>query len=225
MFNFHHQRIETWNQPHLQPHILQQYADSIHARGAPLDNCFGFIDGTLCKINRPKIDQRVVYNGHKRIHALKFQSLVLPNGIIDNLRGPYEGRRHDSTMLFQTGLLQQLMVHAHYNANPLCIYGDPAYPLTIHLQSPFRGVNLTANQKAYNKAMSEWRVSVEWLFGNIKNFFRFIDYHKMLKIGLSAVGKFFLVSGLLQNAHTCLYGNLVSEYFNMQPPTLEDYFQ
>lgn len=73
--------------------------------------------------------------------------------------------------------------------------------------------------------MSEVRISVEWLFGNIKNYFKFIDFSKMLKIGLSAVGKQFLVCGLLQNAHTCLYSNVVSEYFDMQPPSLEDYFQ
>lgn len=31
---------------------------------------------------------RVVYNGHKRVHALKFQSVALPNGIIRNMYGP-----------------------------------------------------------------------------------------------------------------------------------------
>jgi hypothetical protein len=32
--------------------------------------------------------QRIVYNGHKRVHALKYQSLALPNGLIANLFGP-----------------------------------------------------------------------------------------------------------------------------------------
>ena len=32
--------------------------------------------------------QRVMYNGHKRVHAIKFHSLVLPNGLIANLYGP-----------------------------------------------------------------------------------------------------------------------------------------
>ena len=32
--------------------------------------------------------QRIMYNGHKRVHALKFQSLALPNGLIGNLYGP-----------------------------------------------------------------------------------------------------------------------------------------
>ena len=29
-----------------------------------------------------------VYNGHKRVHALKFQSVALLNGIIANMYGP-----------------------------------------------------------------------------------------------------------------------------------------
>ena len=33
----------------------------------------------------------VVYIGHKRVHALKFQSLALPNGIIANTYGPVGG--------------------------------------------------------------------------------------------------------------------------------------
>ena len=31
---------------------------------------------------------RVVYNGHKRVHSLKFQSVVVPNGLIAHLYGP-----------------------------------------------------------------------------------------------------------------------------------------
>lgn len=84
-------RLSSWNQPFLNPRALEYYAQSIHSRGAPLENCFGFVDGTLCKIARPKKNQREVYNGHKRVHALKFQSVVLPNGLTANLNGPYEG--------------------------------------------------------------------------------------------------------------------------------------
>ena len=54
--------------------------------GAPLENCFGFIDGTVRPICRPGQNQRVVYNGHKRVHALKFQSVALPNCIIGNIQ-------------------------------------------------------------------------------------------------------------------------------------------
>ena len=42
-------------------------------KGAPLDCCWGFIDGTARPIARPKRHQKVMYSGHKRIHCLKFQ--------------------------------------------------------------------------------------------------------------------------------------------------------
>ena len=29
-----------------------------------------------------------LYNGHKRVHGLNFQSIALPNGLIGNIFGP-----------------------------------------------------------------------------------------------------------------------------------------
>lgn len=51
--------------------------------------------------------------------------------------------------------------------------------------------------KAYNTAMSAVRSSVEWLFGDIINYFKFLDFKKSLKIGLSSIGKMYIVSALL----------------------------
>ena len=65
------------------------------------------------KIARPKNNQREVYNGRKRAHTLRVQNVVLPNGLIANLNGPYEGRRHDDTMLYAgSGLLRDLLLVA-----------------------------------------------------------------------------------------------------------------
>ena len=83
----HSHRIIDWNPAVLNPGALQTYAQVISQRGSPLKNRFGFVDGTVRPIARPDNNQRVVYNGHKRVHALKFQSLALPNGLIGNLYG------------------------------------------------------------------------------------------------------------------------------------------
>ena len=107
----------------------------------------------------------------------------------------------------------------------MCVYGDPAYPLRIHLQAPYRQGCLTQQMEDYNKALSAVRVSVELLFRDIINSFKFLDYKKNLKIGLSSVGKMYIVCALLRNAVTCLYGNQTSEFFDLEPPTLEEYFQ
>jgi len=74
-------------------------------------------------------------------------------------------------------------------------------------------------------AMSSVRVSVEWLFGDIVDYFKFLDFKRNLKIGMSSIGKLYLVSALLQNAVTCLYGNNTSKFFDLQPPSLQYYFQ
>ena len=72
--------------------------------------------------------------------------------------------------------------------------------------------------------MSTVRSSVEWIFGDIVNYFKFLDFKKNLKIGLSAVGKMYVTCALMQNAHSILYGSVTSEHFGLNPPTLEEYF-
>ena len=88
IFHNHSHRIVQWNNNILNPPALQNYALAISQKGAALNNCFGFIDGTVRPISRPGEHQRLVNNGHKRVHALKFQSLALPNGLIGHLFGP-----------------------------------------------------------------------------------------------------------------------------------------
>lgn len=89
VYNNHRFRLQNWNQPFLSPQSLVTYANAIHHKGSPLVTCFGFIDGTVRPICRPSVNQRIVYNGHKRLHALKFQSICVPNGLIANLSGPW----------------------------------------------------------------------------------------------------------------------------------------
>jgi hypothetical protein len=50
-------------------------------------------------------------NGHKRVHGLKFQSIVIPNGLISHLYGPIERRRHDAGMLRESNVLAQMANH------------------------------------------------------------------------------------------------------------------
>ena len=60
IFNEHGHFISHWNHTLLSPEYLQRYADSIAAKGAASQNCFGFVDGTVRPICRLKHNQRVV---------------------------------------------------------------------------------------------------------------------------------------------------------------------
>ena len=121
-----------------------------------------------------------MYNGHKKVHSIKFQSIATPNGLIAILYGPVEGKRDGSAMLVQSQVLNQLQCFLfNPHGDILCVYGDPAYPLRRQLQCPFRGARLTNIQKAWNKSMSQVRVSVEWLFGDAMNYLKFLDLRKI----------------------------------------------
>ncbi len=129
-------------------------------------------------------------------------------------------------MLAESNLLQNLENHAFFpTGEPMCLYGDPAYPLRLQLQAPFRQHQLTPEMVAYNKSMSSVCVSVEWIFGDIVNYFKFMDFKKNLKVGLSQVGKMYIVAAVLRNALTCLYGYETSQFLEVDPPTLQEYFE
>ena len=98
----------------------------------------------------------------------------------------------------------------------MCLHGDPAYPLRVDLQAPFRNAVLPPPMQAFNASMSTVTESVEWLFNDIVNYFKFVDFKKNLKIGLSSIG--------IMYALNCLYGNQTSHFFELEPPSLEDYF-
>ena len=121
--------------------------------------------------------------------------------MIGNLPGPYKGRRYDSFILAESSSLAHLQQHAWFRNYGLSIFEGPAYPLSIHLQAPFRGAHLTDERKRYNKAVSSVRVSVEWLFGLVKNYFKFIEFKQMQRTGMCPVGKVYFVCALLQNVY------------------------
>ena len=85
IYENHQQRLTNWNQTFLNPAKLEEYAQAISDRSAALKNCFGFTDGTVRPICRPNQNQRVVYNGHKKVHGLKFPSVSYPNGPVGEL--------------------------------------------------------------------------------------------------------------------------------------------
>ncbi|KAF0698103.1 hypothetical protein As57867_003465, partial [Aphanomyces stellatus] len=78
-----------WDDARINREWMQQCADAIHKHGAPLKTCIGFIDGTVREICRPgKKIQKAAYNGHKRKHAVKYQAVSMPDGLIVHLYGP-----------------------------------------------------------------------------------------------------------------------------------------
>ncbi|KAM7313915.1 uncharacterized protein ISCGN_003702 [Ixodes scapularis] len=77
---------------------LDEFSEAVRAKGAPLQNCWGFVDGTALPFCRPTQDQRLYFSGHKRVHAIKYQGSMCANGIIVEMNGLYPGHRHDAEL-------------------------------------------------------------------------------------------------------------------------------
>ena len=78
IYNHHGYRVTEWNQDILARVKLQTYVDAITAKGSPLENRFGFVNGTVRPpISRPGANQRLVYNGHKGFHVLNWSFKAL----------------------------------------------------------------------------------------------------------------------------------------------------
>lgn len=88
---------------------------------------------------------------------------------------------------------------------------------------PYCSRILTPEQVAFNRAMSSVRQAVEWGFGKVIIEFAFLDFRKNQKLLLQHVGQMYKVGVILTNCHTCLYGSQTGTYFNIVPPTLEQY--
>ena len=84
----------------LQPPYLQRHADAVAGKGAPLYNCFDIVGGTMARTRRPVLNERVVYSHDARVNGVKFQTVVSLVGLIINLEGLWEGRRHDCVLCF-----------------------------------------------------------------------------------------------------------------------------
>ncbi|KAG2761633.1 hypothetical protein PC116_g12271 [Phytophthora cactorum] len=77
---------------------IQMYCDAVHACGAPMKNVFGFIDGTKIPVCRPSARpgkkenlQKQVYSGHKHVHCMNFQAVVVPDSLAIHCWGRWKG--------------------------------------------------------------------------------------------------------------------------------------
>ncbi|KAJ7213417.1 hypothetical protein GGX14DRAFT_338614, partial [Mycena pura] len=116
--------------------------------------------------------------------------------------------------LSESGLLDQLAEFAlppNINDNtPLdrrtfYIFGDPAYGVGPHMQSPFAGAGQrTDEEQAWNASMSAVRIEVEHGFGIVVNLWPFLNAGWKLRIWSSPVGRYYRTGVLLTNCVNCI---------------------
>lgn len=166
-----------------------------------------------------------MYSGYKKKHVHKYQSVVLTNGLIGRLDGPFIGRRHDSAIVHLSKLISEMQDFlVNRDGTWYAVYGDPGYSNQKFIKVGYKNRLLTQQQKDFNKLMSEQRVSVEYGFGKIIQQFAFLDFAKTQRMYLSPLKEMYHVAAILVNCQSCLRGrNQVSDIFNSVVPSLEEY--
>jgi nuclease HARBI1 len=104
-----------------------------------------------------------------------------------------------------------------------CVYGDSGYNARPFVEVPLSGHQVNEDQSAYNKAMSSCRISVEWIFKEVKMYWTSVDYKRKMRLLECPVGALYISAHLLTNFRNCVYPNPISQYFNCRPPSLEEY--
>ena len=176
---------------------------------APLLYCWGFIDGKIRRICRPGVNHKVMYNGHKKVHAMKFQSVAGLNSLVANVFWTVQNKRHNAKMPGGSKLSILLQVQSKGPDDTfLCIYGNPAYLHRLELITPFRGAIVSERYQTWNASMSAVTTAVD-----IVNYYSFLYLDRKIKIQLVAVGNIDIICLFVQNAISGVYGSLTAYFF------------
>ena len=147
--------------------------------------------------------------------------------MLEDVAGPYPGTDHDINLVYRSNLYNRL---AHFSSYPeigdidFMIYGDPAYQPTRFVHAPFPRIGATPFERLHNTIMSSARIAVEQAIGSVTNIFPAMDFTRMERHGLEAIGKKYLVAVILRNLYTVIQGrNEISDYFDCSPPSMEEW--
>lgn len=203
------------------------YAAAIEYMGAPLDRCVGFLDCTKIRMTRPggaNVNQRSCYSGHKRMHCLMYMTITTPDGLMFALHGPVEGRRHDLTLMRQSGWEEVLADVLDIEGVQYYVYADSAFTVRPYLQAPFGTVGASVAELDFNRRMCGVRVAVEWNYKDLKQQWSSNDFSRQLKVRMAPIALLYKASAILLNMRTCLYkGGQTGSYFAVQAPSVTEY--
>ena len=222
-------KLESLDRERLTDEYLISLACAQYRKNGVMQNIVGFIDATVRPCCRPVYFQQEVYNGKDCVHALKFQTVMMADGIISHVSGPWSGRRHD-THIFNNSMLPQALgdlprMPLEYGGELMAVYADPGYSFSARLFMPFPDGRFDPLHAAFNKSMSENRISVEWGYGRTRNLWQSLNFATNQQIFKSPIAAWYICAVLFTNAVTCIEGgNIVSDYFNCPPPTLRALF-
>ena len=173
--------------------------------------------------------QLAIYNGWKHIHGFKTETVIAPNGLTMKCFNGVSLRHNDLFVLNLSQSNQKLAAAQTTGGVPnptqYKIYGDSIYPPMSNLLSR-HDAHAAHPQKVQldkeDRALSSVRECVEWEYAEGDLLFPLSVYKSKLKLMNFPFRETFFARIWLRNCYVCLYGDKISERFDLKPPTLED---
>lgn len=197
-----------------------------------------FIDCTIIRTDRPGggpvepgvfaarypfLVQEALYNGWKKCHGIKKQSIGMANGMAFHVSKGYSCRRNDLHVLNETNIDDRLVELTIGNppAERFTCYGDSAYPMSQRISCRRDGEEFTE----LNKAMNGCRESIEWMYRDVTQYWKIIQTKRTFRLltGYEKADNIIDLCFQFNNAWNTMNHNECSQWFDCAPPTFEVY--
>ena len=212
--------------------------NSIDRTAVPCSGPRGDYLGAARKVEYDEM-QRAFYTGYKKYHGIKYETILLPNGI-STLFGPVSVRHSDQGVLLMSAVNNFLtnLQNGLFAENGLPVFysvlGDSAYRAggLRCVQSYYRSYNgqeLLEGLKHVNYHLKAARMTIEKNYGMVSTLFKIctvVDKNKLAKEKPYALEQL-RVCHLLLNCYVCLNKDQASSTntFGCNPPLLKDYLK
>lgn len=156
--------------------------------------------------------QFTFYNGYKKGHGLKYQTVELPNGMACHVYGPKPLRKSDVEILQQSNIHNKWQeLHADVPADDWkVLYGDGIYPIHQFILS---GV----------PDFQKIRIANELVYGTTAIMFPFLKWRGHLHLRKHKDNPLlYMIGTLFRNISYCLYGGVAASRFYTDDDALEE---
>lgn len=170
--------------------------------------------------------QRAFYSGYFRGYGLKYQHILLPNGLFGSVWGTATNY-NDTGVANMSGLEDYMFatLEPDSNGNLPCALADGIFTESAVVMTTKVRVGAGQDEKRVYHRLTSIRQPIELQYGNFFNRFRLFKNEDAFCLFTNAelAYRTGIVGFFLLNCHTCLNGSVVNAFFRSRAPLITEY--